>query len=241
MLRESKIVEQMELLGIKDITTDRQVRNGTVIWQLPIKMYGQYIEVGSFKSGYVRRMNGGYTPYQLNKCEPNVEYYKDFEHFQDQNGNWRSEPTGKYNKYVGKRRIIIDKEIDRLEYLITYCLKNYYIKQANQVEDGKFVTKWRHEYEMKNKGNKLQDKYDELMDRFGDLSMTHEDLVLSKNNNGNFLKCEDTDEMTHFKYSGGQIENMENGDIFVHEQHAYWNKLPSSVEVIIDGHKYKIK
>ena len=94
---------------------------------------------------------------------------------------------------------------------------------------------------MKNKGNKLQDKYDELMDRFGDLSMTHEDLVLSKNNNGNFLKCEDTDEMTHFKYSGGQIENMENGDIFVHEQHAYWNKLPSSVEVIVDGHRYKIK
>jgi hypothetical protein len=47
--------------------------------------------------------------------------------------------------------------------------------------------------------------------------------------------------MTHFKYSGGQIENMENGDIFVHEQHAYWNKIPNSVQVIIDGHKYKIK
>jgi len=147
MLRESKIVEQMELLGIKDITTIRQTRNGTVIWQLPIKMYGQYIEVGSFKSGYVRRMNGGYTPYQLNKCEPHVEFHKEW--------RWNSQAseqyfTGKYNKFVGKRRIKIDKEVDRLEYLISYCLKNYYIKQANQVEDGKFIPKWKHEYEMKN-------------------------------------------------------------------------------------------
>jgi len=63
MLRESKIIEQMELLGVKDITTDKQTRNGTVIWRLPIKKYNQFIEVGSFKSGYVRRMNGGYTPY----------------------------------------------------------------------------------------------------------------------------------------------------------------------------------
>ena len=68
MLRESKIIEQMELLGIKDITTNRQARNSTVIWQLPIKKYGQFIEVGSFKSGYVRRMNGDrYIPYQLHQ------------------------------------------------------------------------------------------------------------------------------------------------------------------------------
>ena len=62
-----------------------------------------------------------------------------------------------------------------------------------------------------------------------------------KYNNGDFLKCEDTDCMTNFKYSGGQIENMENGDIFVHEQHAYWNKIPNSVQVIVDGHRYNIK
>jgi hypothetical protein len=147
MLRESKIVEQMELLGIKDITTIRQTRNGTVIWQLPIKMYGQYVEVGSFKSGYVRRMNGGYTPYQLNKCENYDHYYKDYRWNDDYS---EQTYTGKYNKMVCRRRIKIDKEIDRLEYLISYCLKNYYIKQANQVEDGKFVPKWKHEYEMKN-------------------------------------------------------------------------------------------
>jgi len=202
MLRESKIVEQMELLGIKDITTSRQTRNGTVIWQLPIKMYGQYIKVGSFKSGYVRRMNGGYTPYQLNKCEPVDHYYKDYKTiWNEDRSDYIQKPTGKYNKFVGKRRIRIPNEVDRLEYLISYCLKNYYIKQANQVEDGKFITKWRHEYEL--------------------------------------------EKASKFKYSCGQIENLENGDIFVHEQHAYWNKWqedkPSSVEIIIDGHRYKVK
>jgi len=207
MLRESKIVEQMELLGIKDITTDRQVKNGTVIWQLPIKMYGKYIEVGSFKSGYVRRMNGGYTPYQLNKCEPCVEYYKDYKWCDTRDEQYF---TGKYNRFVGKRRVKIDNEIDRLEYLITYCLKNYYIKQANQVEEGKFIPKWVHEERC-----------------------------------GHFLKVHDTGDMVNFKYSGGQIENLENGDVYVHEQHAYWNKWkkdpPSSVEIIIDGHRYKVK
>ncbi len=207
MLRESKIVEQMELLGIKDITTDRQVKNGTVIWQLPIKMYGKYIEVGSFKSGYVRRMNGGYTPYQLNKCEPCVEYYKDYKWCDTRDEQYF---TGKYNRFVGKRRVKIDNEIDRLEYLITYCLKNYYINQANQVEDGKFIPKWVHEERC-----------------------------------GHFLKVHDTGDMVNFKYSGGQIENLENGDVYVHEQHAYWNKWkkdpPSSVEIIIDGHRYKVK
>ena len=127
MLRESKIIEQMELLGIKDITTDRQARNATVIWQLPIKMYGQYIEVGSFKSGYVRRMNGGYTPYQLNKRNYYDHYYKSY----DSNwidGEYVQKWNGKYNKMTCKGCILIPREIDRLEYLISYCLKNYYIK-----------------------------------------------------------------------------------------------------------------
>ena len=134
--------EQMDLLGWKDITTNRQIKNGTRIYRLPIKMYGQYIEVGSFESGYVRRMNGGYTPYQLNKCEPHEEYYKDYKWCDTRNEQYF---TGKYNRFVGKRRIKIMSTRKRLQYLIDYCLKNYYIKQANQVEDGKFVPKWKHE------------------------------------------------------------------------------------------------
>jgi hypothetical protein len=146
MLRESKIVEQMELLGIKDITTNRQVKNGTIIWQLPIKKYGQFIEVGSFKSGYVRRMNGGYTPYQLNKTEKYDHYYKMYDYSNDNSPKF----NGNYRKHECVKRILIPNEIDRLEYLIAFCLKNYYINQANMIEEGKFVPKWKHEYEMQN-------------------------------------------------------------------------------------------
>jgi hypothetical protein len=152
MLRESKIVEQMELLGIKDVTTNRQTRNGTVIWQLPIKKYGQFIEVGSFKSGYVRRMNGGYTPYQLNKTEKFDHYYKLYDYSNDNSPKF----NGNYRKHECVKRILIPNEIDRLEYLIAFCLKNYYINQANMIEDGKFVPKWKYENAIENE--KLKNK-----------------------------------------------------------------------------------
>ncbi len=130
----------MDLLGWKEITTKRQEKNGTRIFQLPIIKYGSKIQVGSFKSGYVRRMNGCYTPYQLNKCENIDHYYKAY----DYNGEVQKW-NGKYHKYVGKKRILIPNEVDRLEYLIAFCLKNYYINQANMIEDGKFVPKWKHD------------------------------------------------------------------------------------------------
>ena len=49
---------------------------------------------------------------------------------------------------ICKCKNIIPIEIDRLEYLISYCLKNYYIKNANSVAEGKYVPKWKHEYEL---------------------------------------------------------------------------------------------
>jgi len=137
----------LDLLQMKEISTYRQQKNGTRIFQLPIKKYGQYIEVGSFKSGYVRRMNGCYTPYQLNKCQNYDHYYKDYKWCETRDEQYF---TGKYNKHVCRRRILIDNEYDRINYLITYCLKNYYINQANLIENGKFIPKWKHEYEMKN-------------------------------------------------------------------------------------------
>ena len=46
-------------------------------------------------------------------------------------------------------RILIPNEVDRLEYLIAFCLKNYYIGQANMLSSGRFVPKWKHEDELK--------------------------------------------------------------------------------------------
>ena len=53
-------------------------------------------------------------------------------------------------------RILIPIEIDRLEYLISYCLKNYYIGNANQVADGNYIPKWEHENAIENE--KLKNK-----------------------------------------------------------------------------------
>ena len=144
--RYTKVLEKMDLLGIMDITTTRQSKNGTIVWKLPIKnswRNGKFIEVGSFKSGMVRNQNSAYSNYQLNKCKPRTEYFKDYKWVDD-----KQVFTGKYNKYICKERILIPIEIDRLEYLISYCLKNYYIKHANFVANGDFVPKWRHEWKL---------------------------------------------------------------------------------------------
>ena len=127
-----KIKKQLQLLRIEDVTTARQKKNGTVTLKLPIKKYGKFIEVASFSTGYVRNNNSGYSNYQLNKqVDGKPEYFK--------------LSNGDYRKYTGKERVLIPNELDRLQYLIDYCLKNYYIKQANMIEDGKFVPKWRYD------------------------------------------------------------------------------------------------
>ena len=122
-------------------------------------------------------MNGGYTPYQLNKTEKYDHYYKDYKWNDDYSERTY---TGKYNKHVCVRRIKIDNEYDRINYLITFCLKNYYINQANEVKQEKYT------------------------------------------------------------WSGGEITDNSTGSKYVHEQHAYWNKTPKSVQVTVDGHRYKV-
>ena len=77
--RYAKVLEQMDLLGITDVSTTRQSKNGTIVWKLPIKCEhsGILLEVASFASGYVRNQNSGYSNYQLNKrCESEPEYYE---------------------------------------------------------------------------------------------------------------------------------------------------------------------
>ena len=136
--RYAKVLEKMDLLGIMDISTTRQSKNGTIVWRLPIKHEygGQLIKVASFKTGYVRNQNCGYSNYQLNKrCQNEPEYFK--------------LENGDYRKFETRGCVLVPIEIDRLEYLISYCLKNYYIKHANLVPNGDFVSKWEHEYELK--------------------------------------------------------------------------------------------
>ena len=50
-----------------------------------------------------------------------------------------------YTQWITRTCKLIPIKIDRLEYLIAYCLKNYYIKNANQVVNGDFIPKWRYD------------------------------------------------------------------------------------------------
>ena len=123
--------QQMDFLNIKDVSTPRQTKNGTVVWRLPIINNNSgktFIEVASFKTGYVRNQNSGYSNYQLNKRIFVDDYYPEYKSEQG-----HCVKTGKYHKYKLKSCILIPNEKDRLEYLISYCLKNYYIKNANEV------------------------------------------------------------------------------------------------------------
>ena len=54
--RYAKVLETMDLLNITDVSTERQEKNGTIVWRLPIKnnYSGKFVEVASFDTGYVR-------------------------------------------------------------------------------------------------------------------------------------------------------------------------------------------
>jgi hypothetical protein len=113
--RYFKLWEKMEMLGIKDVSSPCQDKNGTVVWRLPIKntysRKGEFIEVASYEAGYVRVLNTCMSPYYINKPV--------FNHVSDSYGE-------------AKKPKLIPIEIERLEYLISYCLKNMYIKLANE-------------------------------------------------------------------------------------------------------------
>jgi len=181
-----------------DITTTRQHKNGTVVWRLPIK-YGpdRFIEVASFATGYVRNQNGGYTNYQLNKrCDGEPEY------FQLNNGDYR--------KFTTRSCVLIPNEIDRLQYLIGYCLKNYYIKKANEVVNGSYVSKWYHEYELERNQNKMEEICHldaNAPARIGDL----EDEIID-------LKAQ----------------------LHVSQEKLSGTKVRQDVSVIVNGHRYKV-
>ena len=116
----------MQLLGIQEVTTKQQSKNGTREFKLPIKdQHAKSIYVASFASGYVRRTKAnGYSPsWQLNKTKK----------------------TKSKHGWDMIQRILIPNEAERLEYLVSFCLKNYYIGQANMLSSGRFVPKWKYD------------------------------------------------------------------------------------------------
>jgi hypothetical protein len=141
--RYEKVYEQMQLLGIQDVSTERQVKNGTIVWRLPIlsDARGKYLEYASFKSGYVRNQGVDcHSNWQCNKRIPKDEYYPEYEWV-----DGYQVKTGKYRKFTTRTCELIPIEIDRLEYMLKYVIKNEFIKRANTVQKGNFVPKWQYD------------------------------------------------------------------------------------------------
>jgi len=163
--RYEKVWEQMKLLGIQDVSTKRQDKNGTITWKLPIKNYNSgktNIEVASFSTGYVRNNNSGYSNYQLNKrCESEPQYYPVYEWCDKRDMNVK---TDKFRQFTTRTCKLIPIEIDRLEYLISYCLKNYYIKHANLVPNGEYIPKWMYENTQKSSNLDFNGHHDRIRD-----------------------------------------------------------------------------
>ena len=144
--RYEKIYEQMQLLGIQDVSSPRQVKNGTIVWRLPIlsDKRNTYLEYAAFASGYVRNQGVDcHSNWQINKrVMSDYEYYPDYVWCDKAQ---KSIKTGKFNRFRSKKCELIPIEIDRLEYMMKYVIKNEFIKRANYVQEGKFVPKWQYD------------------------------------------------------------------------------------------------
>ena len=238
--RYAKVLEKMDLLGIMDVTTTRQHKNGTIVWKLPIKNNHRptsMIEVASFSTGYVRNQNSGYSNYQLNKrCQNEPEYFKDYKTTWHDDGTYTQKFTGKYRKFETRGCVLIPIEIDRLEYLISYCLKNYYIKRANQVIEGKYVSQWYHDWSLE-RANETYSENTGAMARINDMeekldAMTEDrDLHIDT-----IIKLEDklSNAISPTKY---EVEKTYSVNL-EHKLHNLQNKLATIERIANDRNKW---
>jgi hypothetical protein len=120
--------------NIKEVTTQKQAINGTREFEFPVSTYANTNEfykkwliskgtkwentprlrLACFKSGYVRKQNGCYSPYQINKTFN-----------QEQRHTWLIDGKLTTRKYIGKARIKILSSLARMNYMLEYYLKNY--------------------------------------------------------------------------------------------------------------------
>ncbi len=110
-----------KILGIKDITTKRQRKNGTQVFELPIhQMYKSLIpkplRFATYKAGYVRNVSPyNSSPYQINKI--------------------KKRPADNSYHFEHTERILIPNWEERLIYLAKFIIKNYYKKPTYLIND----------------------------------------------------------------------------------------------------------
>ena len=110
-----------KILGIKDVSTERQQKNGTQVYELPIQqMYQSLIpkplRFACYRSGYVRNVSDyNSSAYQINKT--------------------KKRPAGNGYHFEHTERILIDSWEERLIYLAKFIIKNYYQKPTYLIND----------------------------------------------------------------------------------------------------------
>ena len=122
--------------NIKEVTTQRQAKNGTREFEFPCSTYANTnhyykrwmkkndikwkdtprLRLACFKSGMVRKQNGTYSPYQINK------QYK-----QEQRTTFLIDGKLETRVYKGYARAKVWDGLARLNYMLEYYLKNYNI------------------------------------------------------------------------------------------------------------------
>ena len=115
--------------NIKEVTTQKQAQNGTREFEFPVSCFSKQmikwnkgkcelpkdkLRMAVFKSGYVRKQNGAWSPYQINPV------YK-------QNQRWMYIRDGELytSKWIGQARELIGSQMARMNYMLQYYLKNY--------------------------------------------------------------------------------------------------------------------
>ena len=113
---------------IREVTTQKQAKNETREFEFPVTCWTKQVikwnngrkptqeklRIAVFQSGYVRKQNGAWSPYQLNPV------YK-------QNQRWMYIRDGELytSKWIGQARAKIGSQLARMNYMLQYYLKNY--------------------------------------------------------------------------------------------------------------------
>jgi len=135
-----------KLMGIKEITTARQKKNGTTVYELPIRKLhysgsSYAYRYAIYDSGYIRDVSEHCSsPWYINKrYETKTKYWNSY--------------YKKYLTYTSDKPVFIKDFDDQLVYLANYILKNRYgsklysccdwnVEQIKECSDFRYKARW---------------------------------------------------------------------------------------------------
>ena len=118
----TEALQVFDMLGIKNVSTRRQKKNGTQVYELPIQQMWQTcnpkpLRFACYRTGYVRNVSEyNSSAYQINKTK-------------------KVEVNEYHNYYERTERILIPNYDERIVYLANFILRNYYQKPTYLIND----------------------------------------------------------------------------------------------------------